>query len=99
MDRETVDTASGLTGVPTQWYCIYYMVHRLGVKKLREIRLKRGMSYRQLVKASGVALSAIQKFEQGGGDPQLSTLGKLSKALNVSVAELIGETKQQKGGR
>ena len=75
------------------------MIHRLGVKKLREIRLRRGMSYRHLMKVSGVALSAIQKYEQGDGDPQLSTLLRLAKALNVTVAKLIGETKQQKGGR
>jgi transcriptional regulator with XRE-family HTH domain len=67
--------------------------------KLREIRLRRQMSYRQLAKASGVALSAIQKFEQGAGDPQLSTLRKLATALKVSVAELIGEVKPQKGGK
>jgi len=57
------------------------------------------MSYRHLVKVSGVALSAIQKYEQRDGDPQLSTLLRLAKALNVTVAKLIGETKQQKGGK
>jgi hypothetical protein len=37
-------------------------------------------------------------MEGGKGDPQLSTLKKLAKALRCTVAELIGEAKRKKGG-
>lgn len=67
--------------------------------RLREIRARRGVSLRALKAASGVAVSALSKFEAGQGDPQLSTLRKLAKALNVTVAELIGEHRSKKGGR
>ena len=67
--------------------------------RLRQIRTRQKMSYRKLAKASGVALSAIYGFERGKGDPQLSTLKALAKALGVSVAELIGEAPAQKGRR
>ncbi|WP_447983825.1 helix-turn-helix domain-containing protein [Nitrospira sp. Nam74] len=67
--------------------------------RLREIRQRQGLSLRELKAVSGVAVSALAKFEAGEGDPQLSTLRKLAKALNVTVAELIGEAKPHKGGR
>ncbi len=67
--------------------------------RLRAIRARRGVSLRALKVASGVAVSALVKFEAGQGDPQLSTLRKLAKALNVTVAELIGEHRSKKGGR
>jgi len=56
------------------------------------------VSLRALKKASGVAVSSLAQFEAGKGDPQLSTLRKLAKALNVTVAELIGEKSLKKGG-
>jgi len=66
--------------------------------RLREIREGKGVSLRALKKASGVAVSSLARFEAGAGDPQLSTLRKLAKALNVTVAELIGERSFKKKG-
>jgi transcriptional regulator with XRE-family HTH domain len=66
--------------------------------RLREIRERKGVSLRALKKISGVAVSSIARFEAGQGDPQLSTLRKLAKALNITVAELIVERTMGKGG-
>jgi len=66
--------------------------------RLRKIREGKGVSLRALKKASGVAVSLLALYEAGQGDPQLSTLRKLAKALNVTVAELIGEKSLRKGG-
>jgi transcriptional regulator with XRE-family HTH domain len=66
--------------------------------RLREIRERKGVSLRALKSASGVAVSSLALFEAGKGDPQLSTLQKLAKALSVTVAELIGERPIKKGG-
>ena len=66
--------------------------------RLRAIRERKGVSLRALKKASGVAVSSLAQFEAGKGDPQLSTLKKLAKALRCTVAELIGEAKMKKGG-
>ena len=68
----------------------------LTVLRLRSIRLQQGMTLRALHAATGVALSNLQKLEAGVGDPQLSTLRKLAKALEVSVGELIGESQPRK---
>ena len=65
---------------------------------LRAIRERKGVSLRALKKMSGVAVSSLARFEAGQGDPQLSTLRKLAKALNVTVAELIVERPIRKGG-
>ena len=66
--------------------------------RLREIRERRGVSLRALKQVSGVAVSSLARFEAGQGDPQLSTLRKLAKALHVTVAELIGEKPLKRGG-
>lgn len=66
--------------------------------RLKRMREARGLSLRQLKAVSGVALSALAKMEGGEGDPQLSTLRKLAKALRCTVAELIGEAPLRKGG-
>lgn len=66
--------------------------------RLREIREGKGVSLRALKKASGVAVSSLAQFEAGKGDPQLSTLRRLAKALSVTVAELIGEQSFKKKG-
>ena len=66
--------------------------------RLREIREGKGVSLRALKKMSGVAVSTLARFEAGQGDPQLSTLRKIAKALNVTVAELIVERPIKKKG-
>jgi len=75
------------------------IVEHSSVLRLREFRQRRGLSLRELKRLSGVAVSALARFEAGEGDPQLSTLRKLAKALKVTVAELIGEAKPKKGGK
>ena len=66
--------------------------------RLREIRERKGMTLRALKKMSGVAVSSLARFEAGQGDPQLSTLRKIAKALNVTVAKLIVERPIKKKG-
>jgi transcriptional regulator with XRE-family HTH domain len=65
--------------------------------RLRSIREKQGVSLRALKKASGVAVATLARIEAGDYNPRLDTLRKLAKALRVTVADLIGETKPGKG--
>lgn len=69
------------------------------MKRLREIREARQLSLRALQEASTVAVSNLFRYEAGTGDPRLSTMRKIAKALKVSVADLIGESKAWKGGK
>jgi predicted transcriptional regulator len=55
------------------------------------------MSLRELSRKAGVGLATLVRLEAGTFDPRLSTLRKLTKALKVTVAELIGDSKPGKG--
>lgn len=68
--------------------------------RLRAIREAQGKSLRVLSKQARIGLATLVRLEAGTFDPRLSTLRKLSKALGVTIADLIGENKpSQKGGR
>ena len=64
-----------------------------GLAILRQLREKQGYSLRTLAGKTGMAYPALFRLESGQADPRLSTLRRLAKALNVTVAELIGEGK------
>jgi len=59
--------------------------------RLRECRDKRGLSLRTLAKMSGVHYVSLARIEAGELDSRLSTLLRVSRALKVSIAELVGE--------
>lgn len=56
--------------------------------RLRMRREELRMSRNVLAKKAGVALSTVQKYEEGG-DPKASILGKLAKELDISTDWLI----------
>ena len=66
------------------------------IERLKEIRERRGIPLRVLAEAAGmhyVSLVRLEKETDGpGSDPRLSTLSKLAKALQTTIAELIGES-------
>jgi transcriptional regulator with XRE-family HTH domain len=66
--------------------------------RLKDWREKRGLSLRKLGELSGVHYISIVKLEAGRLDPQLSTLLKLCRALQVSLSQLVGE-QIKKGGK
>lgn len=60
-------------------------------EKLKNFRESKGLGVNQLALKSGVNASQISRFENGKRkDPQMDTVKKLAKALDVSVSELIG---------
>jgi transcriptional regulator with XRE-family HTH domain len=71
------------------------------LKRLKVIREARRLSLRQLAKAPGVGLTTLVRLETGmpACDPRLSTLERLAKALNVSVAALLQGGRSEKGER
>ena len=63
-----------------------------GLRELREIRLRRGLSQADLSATTGVAEFTISEIELGKrANPRPSTLRKLAQALEVEVADLYGE--------
>jgi len=59
-------------------------------RNLRKLREAKGLSQEKLARLSDVANNTIIKIEAGKNqNPTLDTLKKVSKALDVSVDELI----------
>jgi len=59
-------------------------------KSLRKLREEKGLSQEKLARLSDVANNTIIKIEAGKNqNPTLDTLKKISKALEVSVDDLI----------
>ena len=63
-----------------------------GLRELREIRLRRGLSQADLSAVTGVAEFTISEIESGKrANPRPSTLRKLAQGLGVEVTDLYGE--------
>lgn len=56
---------------------------------LRFIRQRRGITQGQLAKVCEVPRSTIANLEAGGSNPTLSVLTRLSRALHISLEELL----------
>ena len=56
------------------------------IKKLRE---KRGLTQKELAESINVSDKAVSKWETNRGLPDISIIEDLSKALGVSVTELL----------
>lgn len=53
--------------------------------RLRELRQERGKSMRALARISGLSTNALSMIERGRSSPSVSTLDKLSAALEVPI--------------
>lgn len=53
--------------------------------RLRELRTERGLSMRSLARLSGLSTNALSMIERGKTSPSVSTLYKLSEALEVPI--------------
>jgi transcriptional regulator with XRE-family HTH domain len=61
--------------------------------RVKEKRRGLKLSQEELARRAGVTLNAISQLERGiSRDPHYSTLAGIAEALEISVAELIGET-------
>ena len=58
-------------------------------ENLRKLRLKKGLSQGDLSKSLGVDRAYISNIENGRMNPTLSTLEKISVALEISSSELL----------
>ncbi len=68
------------------------MMHRQGLQvasAIRNLRLRSGLSQRQLAMRMSVPRTYVSKIENEKATPTLSSLERLAKALEVDVTELI----------
>jgi transcriptional regulator with XRE-family HTH domain len=67
-------------------------------ERLRAARRVRGWPIERLASASGVSRAMISKIERGESSPTAVVLGKLSAALELSIAELLAATPAAQAG-
>lgn len=63
-------------------------------KKIRDLRLRRGLTVQQLAEATGLSKGFISQVENARTSPSLATLQDLARALETSVAYLVVEEDQ-----
>ncbi|MDX3926121.1 MAG: XRE family transcriptional regulator [Shinella sp.] len=69
----------------------------LGIR-VRDLRLARRLSLRELGNLSGTTASFLSQLERGVTGASTSTLNQIASALGVSVAELFEEKRERSGG-
>lgn len=58
-------------------------------KNMKRIRIQKGISQGDIVRALGVSRAFISNIENGKTNPTLSTIAKLAKALEISIEKLM----------
>lgn len=58
-------------------------------QRLRQARIRRGLSQTELGAAIGVTFQQVQKYEKGESRIALSTLAQLRTALQIEAADLL----------
>ncbi|AZV58383.1 helix-turn-helix transcriptional regulator [Clostridium sp. AWRP] len=62
---------------------------KVNINKIILARAEARMTVRELSRVSKLAVSTINKIENGYAKPNPVTIGKLAKALNVEVEQII----------
>ncbi len=60
-------------------------------RKIRDLRLRRGLTVQQLAEATGLSKGFVSQVENGRTSPSLATLQDFAKSLETSVAYLVVE--------
>lgn len=64
---------------------------RIVADRIKHARRSAGLSQVEAAGKAGMAASQLARYETGENEPQIATLRRLAKALEVSISELIGE--------
>lgn len=72
--------------------CVSYYFNMLTVnERLKEIRMQRGLTQKQLASFTGLSPSEVCAVEKRMRSPQTDTIQRIAAALEVSVSFLLGE--------
>jgi len=66
-------------------------------QKLKELRKKRGLSQQELAKRAGFNKMLISKYETERSMPNMENLGKLARALDVTVDYMVFDNVPRNG--
>lgn len=62
--------------------------------KLRQLRLRKAWTLREMHKITGVAYDTIHRIEQGKQTPRQITVKKIAQALGVKPHELLKDDRE-----
>ncbi len=68
-------------------------------RRIRELRIHQGKKLKDLSKKVGVTASFLSQVERGIAVPSISSLKKISDALNISITSLFDEKEEKKTAR
>ncbi|MDB6177917.1 helix-turn-helix transcriptional regulator [Paracoccus sp. Z330] len=60
---------------------------------LKQIRLARGLTQKDVAEMADVEQPTVSKIEQGFDGVTLRTLNKIAEALDITLADLVGESR------
>lgn len=60
-------------------------------ERLKDLRIRKGLSQRELGKRLGITNSAISMYERGEREPDYETLEAIADLFNVDIAYLLGK--------
>lgn len=58
-------------------------------KRLKTVRIESGLSQEALANDADIPINQVGRIERGQGNPTLSTLAALAKALRMKLPELV----------
>lgn len=61
-------------------------------RKLRRLRLERGLTTKALAERAGTARSTVTRYEAGAARPRAATVARLATALKMDPGELLNTT-------
>lgn len=64
------------------------LVERFG-SRLKKLRLEAGFTQEELANEADIPINQVGRIERGEVNPTLSTLSALSKALKISISNLV----------
>jgi transcriptional regulator with XRE-family HTH domain len=67
--------------------------------KVRQLRIRKGVSMRELARRTGLGVATLSRIESGEANPRLSTLMQLAKVLGVFIGDLFDKPNNRKGGK
>lgn len=66
-------------------------------QNIRKLRLKKGLSQEKLARLADISNATLIKIESGvAKEPTITTVTKIADALEVSIDELVGRTRNKK---
>jgi len=67
-------------------------------RKLRELRLKEGITQERLAFLAGLHPTYISMLENGRKSPTIDALGRIARALGVSISSILASAERPCGG-